>query len=89
MPSESAQRTTKTRSLNYFSVFRIDCRVPDTVSLLGLFSCILGSVTNYGQVIFVRRKCYGLPCMFRIKHVCCDPPCRLGVFSDILSVHDM
>ena len=26
--------------------------------------------------------------MFRIKRVCCDPPCRLGVFSDIVSVHD-
>ena len=28
------------------TVFLIDCRVPDTVSLLGLFSCILDSVTN-------------------------------------------
>ena len=48
----------------------------------------------------MRRKCYGLPVrllyivvtcarMFRIKRVCCDPSCRLGVFSDILSVHDI
>ena len=47
----------------------------------------------------MRRKCYGLPVrlpcivvtcarMFGIKRVCCDPPCRLGVFLDILSVHD-
>ena len=27
--------------------------------------------------------------MFRIKRVCYDPPCRLGVFSDIVSVHDI
>ena len=44
-------------------------------------------------------RCYGLPVrlpyivvtcarMFRIKRVCYDPPCRLGVLSDILSVHD-
>ena len=26
--------------------------------------------------------------IFRIKRVCCDPPCRLGVFADIMSVHD-
>lgn len=47
----------------------------------------------------MRRKCYGLPVrlpyivvtcarMFRIKRVCYYPPCRLGVFSDIVSVHD-
>ena len=44
-------------------------------------------------------SCYDLPVrlpyivvtcarMFRIKRVCCDPPCRLGVLSDIQSVHD-
>ena len=47
----------------------------------------------------MRRKCYGLPVrlpyivvtcarMFRIKRVCCDPPYRVDVFTDILSVHD-
>ena len=44
-------------------------------------------------------SCYGLPVrlpyivvtcarMFRMKRVYCDPPCRLGVFSGIQSVHD-
>ena len=27
--------------------------------------------------------------MFQIKRVCYDPPCRLGVFSDNVSVHDI
>ena len=47
----------------------------------------------------MKRKCHGLPVhlpylvvrcthMFSIKRVCCDAPCRLGVFLDIVSVHD-
>ena len=43
--------------------------------------------------------CYGFPVRLpyivitcaridRIKRVCSDPPCCLGVFSNILSVHD-
>ena len=48
VPSKSAQGTTETRSLNCFSVFLRDCRLPDTISRFGLFpwDYILGTVTN-------------------------------------------
>ena len=48
VPSESAQGTTETRSLNCFSAFHRDCKLPDAVSRFSLFSwdCILGTVTN-------------------------------------------
>ena len=54
-------------------------------------------------LVFVHWKalsiCYDLPVrltyivvtcarMFRKKRICCDPPCCLGMFSDIMSVHD-
>ena len=42
VPPESAQGTTETRSLNYFSVFLRNCRLLDTVSR---FSCFLEIVS--------------------------------------------
>ena len=107
-PTRSGQHTTsanptETRSLNYFSVFLGDYRLTDTVIRFIFFpwDCILGTVTNYGRIIFVWRKCrcYGLPvrlpyivitcaCIDSIKRVCSEPPCCPGAFADLSSVHD-
>ena len=83
-----------------FFVFHRDCRLLDrTVKSIRFVFAYFRFSYKLGTGYFCAEEMFWSSCaftiysshmrtLFRIKRVCCDRPCCLGVFSDILSVHD-